>query len=88
MYVWLDSDTWVQERYAVEWLIIAAKYGSLAIVPEVDRSYVLTANTLDWCKRNLEMAFGKESVSFLETRQVYNAGAFALLADLPQWDSC
>jgi hypothetical protein len=40
MYIWIDCDAWVQNRYALDWLSHAAKDGALAIVPEADRAYV------------------------------------------------
>lgn len=40
MYLWMDCDTWVQERFAVDWLLHAARDGTLAIVPEWDRAYL------------------------------------------------
>src|SRR5262249_7538692 len=40
LYLWLDSDTWVQNWWAIEWLCRGARSTGLALVPELDRSYM------------------------------------------------
>jgi hypothetical protein len=87
IYLWLDADTWVQEKYAVKWFFQAAKHGRLGIVPQVDRSYAHPDRVLNWRAQRLFMYYGDEAVSLLARRPYYNSGGFSLLADAPHWNS-
>jgi lipopolysaccharide biosynthesis glycosyltransferase len=87
IYLWLDADTWVQEKYAVRWFFRAAKQGGLGIVPQVDRSYVHPVRAVNWRTQRLSMYYGDEALSLLATRSYYNSGGFSLLADAPHWTS-
>jgi lipopolysaccharide biosynthesis glycosyltransferase len=87
IYLWLDADTWVQERYAVEWFFQAARDGGLGIVPQVDRSYTNPPRATNWRMQRLFMYYGEEAVSLLAAHPYYNSGGFSLLADAPHWSS-
>lgn len=87
IYLWLDADTWVQEKYAVEWFFQAAIDGGLGIAPQVDRSYVHTPRALHWRTQRLSLYYGDEALSLLAVHSYYNSGAFSLLADAPHWNS-
>ena len=87
LYLWLDADTWVQERFAVEQFFRAAQQGALGIVAQKHPSYVHTANVVAWRRRRLEKYFGPNAPTLLDSHPYYNAGAFSLRADAPHWDS-
>lgn len=94
LYLWIDADCWVQERYAVEWFFEAAADGALAIAPSQDRSYHYTAASLDWRQRYLSAYYGEEGLQFYRealglyhNRVYYNDGVFCLRAEAPHWAS-
>jgi lipopolysaccharide biosynthesis glycosyltransferase len=87
LYLWLDADTWVQDRYALEWYIAAAQNGSLGIAPQIDRSYRHPPSSWKWRKKRLLSYYGASATKLLYTQVYYNAGAFSLSVDAPHWDT-
>lgn len=87
LYLWLDADTWVQEKFALEWFFQAAQGGSLGIVPQADPSYVHTRDSVTWRTHRLSQYYGDESLTLLNSQSYYNGGAFSLLAGAPHWNS-
>lgn len=85
LYLWMDSDTWVQEWYAIEWYLAAAAGGSLAIAPHVDRAYRHSKGVLNWRATRLSRYFGPEAAQRMFTESYLNAGVFALRGDAPHW---
>ncbi len=85
-YLWLDADTWVQEGYALQWLVHAARRGAIALVPHVDRSYV---NRLPgggrWKMARLNASFPGPLPPGLD--RTYNAGVFCIEANAAHWAS-
>lgn len=88
VYLWLDSDLWVQDTAVLGWYVDAARRGELAIVPELDRSY--------WSVHQPPRLWGQNQRAFawsyglcagyrLGCRPVLNGGAFALRGDSPHW---
>jgi hypothetical protein len=89
-YLWIDADAWVQDWRAVELFAVAARYGKLAIVPEIDRAYKrhykrpkLFGLTLAW--KNYREAFGWRVADRLGRNPMVNCGVFALRGDAPHW---
>ena len=94
LYLWLDADTWVQEKYAINWYFMGASDGRIAICPSADRSFTYSQQTLLWRKKHLFNYFGQDAldlyinVLMLNTDYAYyNDGAFCLRADAPHWKS-
>ena len=85
IYLWLDADTWVQERQALDWIREGASSGALVAVPEVDRSYRQRAAVQEWRRDRLQRCFGEEAGQRLTWETYFNAGVFALRADAPHW---
>jgi lipopolysaccharide biosynthesis glycosyltransferase len=85
LYLWLDADTWLQEKYPLEWFFDAAANGAIGVAPELDRSYVLNPSTVQWRKNRLAAYFGEQAKALLETNYYYNSGAFSLRLDAPHW---
>ena len=90
IYLWLDSDLWVQDQAVLRWYVDAARRGNLAIVPELDRSY--------WTVRKPPKLWGQNQKAFawsygvragyrLGRNPILNGGAWALRADAPHWDA-
>lgn len=84
-YIWMDSDTWVQEYFALEWLQMAAANSQMALVPEVDRCYLPSRGVFEWKLRRMVAYYGKAGAEQLAWAPYYNAGVFALHADAPHW---
>lgn len=85
IYLWLDADTWVQERFALEWYFAVAARGQLAITPHVDRAYRHSTDVVNWRMRRLEAYFGQEAAASLLWETYFNSGVFALRSDAPHW---
>jgi hypothetical protein len=98
IYVWLDSDTWVQEWAAVELLMRAADSGALGVVAETDRAYPTGDTQLridrvlgipyrvsSYNYRKFRDAYGAEVARRLAQQPIVNAGVFALHRDAPHW---
>ena len=86
MYLWLDADTWVQQWFAIDWLVEAAQTGKLAIVPEIDRFYKHHLEFVRWRINRLRCYFGSVPINTLLTECYFNSGVFALNGDAPHWE--
>jgi len=84
-YIWLDADTWVQNSFAIDWLIEGSSAGALAACPESDRCYRFSPKAETWRRQRLESAFGNDALRHLSTRPYVNAGVFALRANAIHW---
>jgi lipopolysaccharide biosynthesis glycosyltransferase len=85
MYLWIDADAWVQERFALEWYFEAAKEGALAVVPHTHRSYRHNAGVVGWRTGRMQRYFGEEAGRRGRWDTYYNSGVFALCSDAPHW---
>jgi lipopolysaccharide biosynthesis glycosyltransferase len=83
LYIWIDCDAWVQEKFACDWLLGAGKDGALAIVPEFDQAY--DNFTDEWRKDRLQQYFGETVRDKLRPQTYFNSGVFALTSDAPHW---
>jgi lipopolysaccharide biosynthesis glycosyltransferase len=86
-YIWLDCDTWVQEPFALHWLLHAAARGGIALVPEVDRCYRHSSDHINWCMERLKSYFGENTARLYLTNTYYNSGVFCLHVHAPHWDA-
>jgi hypothetical protein len=84
-YLWLDADTFVQERRGLEWLLRAGSGTNTAVVPAVDRSYVHPPAQVAWLRKRYEMGFGAEVADRMMTLDYVNSGVFAFGANSPVW---
>jgi lipopolysaccharide biosynthesis glycosyltransferase len=94
LYLWLDADTWVQERFVIDYFFQAAKNGELAICISADRCYNLSKETLMWRQSYLHKYFGVEGLKLYRSAMLntsrysyYNDGAFCLEKNAPHWNS-
>ena len=98
IYMWMDSDTWVQDWAGVQMFIDAAarKKDRIAITNGADRSYPKPVR-VKWLWRwpyrvanfyfsNGKKPFGFSAAKTLCATYVMNAGCFALSAAAPHWD--
>ncbi|WP_147329545.1 hypothetical protein [Paraburkholderia sp. DHOC27] len=84
IYLWIDCDAWVQERFVFEWFFRAAKDGALAVAPEIDRSYNQRIGH-SWKADRLRRYYGENAAEKMLTQHYFNAGVFAMRADAPHW---
>lgn len=87
LYLWLDADTWVQDRSAVAAFFEAASTGAIALVPSSDRSYRYQPAHIEWRWHNLHAYFGDDALRLYHVSQYYNSGAFCIHRDAPHWDA-
>jgi len=90
MYVYIDSDAWLQQWRTVEIYCAAAGRDRVAITPEIDRAYKrhykrpkLFGWNLTW--KMYREAFGWRVADRLGRNPMLNNGAFALHRDAPHW---
>jgi hypothetical protein len=84
-YLWLDADTFVQERRGLEWLLRTGAGASTAVVPAVDRSYIHPPAQVAWVRKRYEMGFGAEVADRMMALDYVNSGVFAFGATSPVW---
>ena len=84
VYAWIDADAWVQERFALDWLLGAGRQ-TLAIVPELDRAYRPYASVANWRLQRLARSFGPAAAQLGSWQMYFNAGVLAAPADAPHW---
>lgn len=85
IYLWIDADAWVQERFALDWYFMAAERGALAITPQVDRAYCHNIGSVRWRMKRMQGYFGSGAGRRALWDTQVNAGVFALGSDAPHW---
>lgn len=95
VYVWMDSDTWLQRWDVVDMFVEGAQRGKIALTPQVDRAYprpvrvkwlgVFPVKIRSFYYSNARQAFGLGMAKRLLGHYVLSAGAFALRGDAPHW---
>lgn len=95
LYIWLDSDTWVQNWRAIELLIEGAQKDKMCCSILVDRAFPKSAR-VKWVAglplkprsfyyTNAKKAFGGQMAKNLFSYNVVSAGAFAMKKNAPHW---
>jgi len=90
VYLWIDSDAWVQNDLALDIYVRAALKGKLPITPEIDRSYWTMAKRpkmFGWDQnfKAYKFCFGFRVANRLARNPILNSGVFALRHDAPHW---
>ena len=85
IYVWLDADTWIQQRQGLEWLIDAARGVDIAAAPTVHRAYTFRAQDMSWLYERYTMAFDTGLANELVQQPYFNAGVMAIRAGSRLW---
>jgi hypothetical protein len=85
IYLWIDSDAWVQQRFAVDWYIEGASRGALAATPQVHHAYRQALSGLNWRMQRMHAYFGKDAAQRVLSETYINAGVFALPAEAAHW---
>ena len=85
VYLWIDSDVWLQDDAVLEKYIQGALSSGFAIAHENDRGYRFQAWLLGWTAKHFVLGYGPLTASWLLSRDHLNAGLFAATARAPQW---
>lgn len=84
LYLWIDADAWVQERFALDWYFAGASQGALAAATHFHGAYRQTRETFEW-RMNRERAYFGGGRPHIHWDAYFNAGVFALRGDAPHW---
>jgi hypothetical protein len=85
VYLWMDSDTWVQDDAFIRNLVDAAQRGKLAIVPETEPAYSTSLELIGWNLKNQVLGFGLRDGLRVYFGKAINNGVFAARCDHPVW---
>lgn len=75
-YLWLDSDTWVQDRTALDDLFKASYVYDVCCVPEIDRNWIaeMSSKSKNWKDQHIGQYFGEIVKSELFSLPMINSG--------------
>lgn len=86
-YMWLDADTWVQSRFAVDLFMNASRNGKITLAPEEHPDYSRLLKHSRWRVDRLRRYFPDITPEMYRANSYYNAGVFAMEATAPHWQS-
>ncbi|WP_323797425.1 hypothetical protein [Nisaea sp.] len=89
VYIWIDADAWVQNWWAIDWLIEGARRGDLNIAPEMDRAYEHCFDFkayVRWTVDQQAQFFGHDVAKRVGYNPVLNCGVFSMPSAHPLWD--
>ncbi len=87
VYVWIDSDIWVQDITVIASYVSGAIRGGMAITHEEERAYRFQFQLFGWTAKHFLLGYGPVTATYLLLRAHVNAGMFATAADAPQWEA-
>ncbi len=87
LYIWLDSDIWLQDVAVLDQYVAGALQQGLAITHEEERAYKFKAWLFGWNAKHFLLGYGPMTGAYLLARPHVNAGFFALAADAPHWEA-
>ena len=85
VYVWIDSDIWLQDCSVLDRYIDGAMTTGMAITHERERGYRFQAWLFGWTAKHFWLGYGAAAAPRLLVRPHVNAGFFAICADAPHW---
>ena len=86
IYVWIDSDVWLQGWWVIEAYCRGAVDTGMAIAHEHERAYRFQGWLLGWFAKHLVLGYGLLNGAWLLSRPHLNSGLFAIRADSPHWE--
>jgi hypothetical protein len=87
IYLWIDSDVWLQSPDMLRALIDGAARKGMAIAHESERGYRFQRSLFLWTAKHFLLGYGILRGTWLLTRPHLNAGLFAIRADAPHWQA-
>jgi hypothetical protein len=85
VYVWIDSDVWLQDDTVLDSYIEGALATGMAITHERTASYRFQPWLLGWTTKHFALGYGLLETAYLLTQRHVNAGFFAIRAGAPHW---
>jgi len=85
VYLWVDSDVWLQTPAVLHALIGGAETKGMAIAHENERAYRFQRPLFLWTAKHFLLGYGLFRGLWLLTRPHLNAGLFAIRSDAPHW---
>jgi hypothetical protein len=85
IYVWLDSDTWVQNAAGIDQIIECAQLADVCLHPQTDVNYFGCQFPDNYTLHAYQVIFGKEDRLRFSRHPMINAGVFGAAAQSPLW---
>ena len=85
VYVWIDSDVWLQRPTVLDTYVACASRFGMALSHEGERAYRFQAWLLGWTGKHFMKGYGVATGTRLLLRRHLNAGFFAAAHDAPHW---
>jgi hypothetical protein len=85
LYLWIDSDVWMQSAECVRAMVAGAFAKGMAIVHERERAYRFQSWLFLWTAKHFVLGYGPFQGGALLLRPHLNAGIFAIHRDAPHW---
>lgn len=85
VYVWIDSDVWLQDLSVLDRYVEGAMATGMAITHERERGYRFQPWLFGWTVKHFMLGYGALTAAHLLVRPHVNAGFFAIRADAPHW---
>jgi hypothetical protein len=87
VYLWIDSDVWLQDIGVFQEYVDGALERGMAITHERERAYRFQLWLLAWTGKHMLLGYGPFTTAHLLLRPHLNAGFFAIRSDAPHWDA-
>ncbi len=87
VYLWIDSDVWLQSPDALLAMIAGAQQHGMAIAHENETGYRFQPWLFLWTAKHFLIGYGPARGVWLLSRPHLNAGIFAIARDAPHWDA-
>lgn len=85
VYVWIDSDVWLQDPRVLRRYVDGAMQHGMAVTHEQEAGYRFQAWLLGWTAKHMLLGYGPLDALHLLRRPHLNAGFFAVHAQAPHW---
>lgn len=85
LYVWLDGDTWVQNRVGLDQVIHCARLADFSAHPETDPNYHRFTVVSERLAKFYPALFGESETSWQVRMPQFNSGVFGARASSPLW---
>jgi hypothetical protein len=87
VYVWVDSDVWLQDEAVLSEYVAGACAEGMAVTHERTSDYRLQLWLLAWTAKHMALGYGAATTTHLMRRPHLNAGFFAIHANAPHWEA-
>ena len=87
VYVWIDSDVWLQDPAVLGRYVAGALASGMAVTHEREPGYRFQAWLFGWTAKHMLLGYGPAAAAHLLRRPHVNAGFFAVRAGAPHWQA-